>query len=387
MPASLQDIQKAFDTKSAIDIGKDYYGSTKVGFVGDTANIGGKTFSSANDLYNAVFGGGASTSPAPGGMSSSGGDRTAYFNAQAEKLKSDINANNQSRTAAQQKLIDYYAGLEDPTTRYKNILAEQGVSEQQDLVNALTRDVMNTQDLIEGVDESVATRSKDFLMTDADRTALTAREQDPLVKNLTKLLRSKEYEEVGLAGKQALARELLQLSLQADEMGAKPLQLGVDFTTADVKEANTLLQNLFSSNITAFNQDVTSAENRAAEERAAQRANDAADLAFERQKEMAKLSSSLSLSNSLALKNATAKDTAKSEKTADVWNSILSRSDNEYDIWNQIDKNQDAYRSAGVDVDTLWKMHNELAGKVGVGGSVRSNSPSYEELIGLIAGG
>jgi hypothetical protein len=58
--ASLQDIQKAFGTKQGLTLDKEYQGSKNVGFVGDTANIGGANFSSAQDLYNAVYGGGQS---------------------------------------------------------------------------------------------------------------------------------------------------------------------------------------------------------------------------------------------------------------------------------------------------------------------------------------
>ena len=55
---SLQDIKNYWNSKSAFDIGKDYQGGTRVGFVGDQATLGQSRFNSPEELYSAVYGGG-----------------------------------------------------------------------------------------------------------------------------------------------------------------------------------------------------------------------------------------------------------------------------------------------------------------------------------------
>lgn len=60
--ASLQDIQSAWQSKQAFDIGKNYKGASQVGFVGDQATLAGQKFSSPQELYNTVYGGGGSGS-------------------------------------------------------------------------------------------------------------------------------------------------------------------------------------------------------------------------------------------------------------------------------------------------------------------------------------
>lgn len=65
--ASLQDIEQAFNSKQSFDVGKDYKGASQVGFVGDKATLAGQTFSSPQDLYNTVYGGGSGVSASTAG--------------------------------------------------------------------------------------------------------------------------------------------------------------------------------------------------------------------------------------------------------------------------------------------------------------------------------
>jgi hypothetical protein len=60
--ASLQDIQSAWQSKQGFDIGKNYKGASQVGFVGDSATLAGQKFSSPQELYNTVYGGGSGSS-------------------------------------------------------------------------------------------------------------------------------------------------------------------------------------------------------------------------------------------------------------------------------------------------------------------------------------
>ena len=233
---------------------------------------------------------------------------------------------------SRQKLIDHYANLEDPITKYNNLSKEQGIPQQQDLVNTLTKNVMNVEDDIESTGKAAETRSSNFFFTEDERSAFRAKEQTPLFENLNKLLKNKQYEEIGLSGKMNLVNTLLSLSQQGDENRAKPLQLGVDFSQQDYDIAQKLMQ------------DETN---------------------YQRELSLKKTTASASTNKKAAL-----------QKTEDVWNEILGGSKSEYDVWSYINKNQDNLRSKGIDVDSLWSMHKALTAKVGQGGSVRSESNS-----------
>lgn len=65
--ASLQDIQSAWQSKQGFDIGKNYKGASQVGFVGDQATLAGQKFSSPQELYNTVYGGGSGVSASTAG--------------------------------------------------------------------------------------------------------------------------------------------------------------------------------------------------------------------------------------------------------------------------------------------------------------------------------
>ncbi len=294
---------------------------------------------------------------------------------QQEVLKKQ--AEQQAKVDASRKaLTDFYATLEDPTTRYKRLSDEQGVSEQQALVNALTRQSIEQTDLLEGIDPAVTERSKDFFINEADRVALVARESDPVMKNLNKILRNKQYEEIGLAGKQQLVKDLLTLSIQGDEQRAKPLVLGVDYSERDMKDAMDLLSSLTNTRVNAFNADLTSYEQKQASDLEWQRTLEKMQKSQDYAKELETLSSNNQLARSLATKSASKAEDTTARATESAWNSMLAEASTEYDIWKNIDKNQTALRNAGIDVDELWAKHAALAGKVGKGGSIRSSSGS-----------
>lgn len=328
-------------------------------------------YDAAKAQYEKTGSYGGSTGSSPSG----GSPRVDYVEGVTNNLLQQDQANQAKVNDARQALIDYYAGLEDPTTRYMNLREQYGVTEQEDLVNAITRQVLSTEDILRNVEPSVNQRSGDFFVTDADRQAIIARESQPHQKTLVDLLRSKEREEVGLAGKQSLVGELLQLSLQGDEMRAKPLQLGVDYSQDDRQVAINLLSSMAGLKINAFSADQSAAESAAEAEksRAFQLQQDETsyqnqlnmeDIQQANRIELEKLQKSLSDSG---------KNDVTELKTEDAWNTILSRAKTEYDVWNQINNNQDVLRAAGVDVDELWRKHKALAADTGQGGAFRKD--------------
>lgn len=308
---------------------------------------------------------------------------------------------------ARNKLVNYYGSLEKPSDRFTRIAGEQGLSEQQTLVDSLTRNVMTNQDLIDAVEPSVNQRSKDFLINDADRTAIIARERYPLEQNLTKLLRSKEYAEVGLQGKMNMVSTLLNLSFQDDEQGAKPLQLGVDYTTEDRALAQKILGDVLGMQVNAFSGDQNTADQTAAEQRRQAFEKTMADLAYERTKEqnqtdfeqakeLTNLESTNSLNNSLALKRASGSSgTATGDKlggiysgktdpeirkiqqdTDDLWNMILSSSTTAADVKKKLE--YVSSETTNADVNELKSRYFALAGEVGENGKIRKEDTGFD---------
>lgn len=309
--------------------------------------------------------------------------RVDFTNKMTEDLMKQ-NAGYQTKIdTARNALIDFYKGVESSTDRFNRFRKEQGVANQEELVNALTRQVMDQTDLVEAIPDSVTERTGDFFVTEGDRTAIIAREQQPLVESLTKLLRSKEREEIGLAGKQNLVSQLLSLSMQDDEIRARPLQMGVDYTTADRDTAMSLLTSITGKKIDAFNADQTATDRKQAAETEYQRTLEklAKQMEFDKEMEKTRQSNRVALKNlgfsqSLQLKDLQKADDAAEQKTEDAWNSILGSADTEYDVWKAIDNNQGTLRSQGVDVDKLWSKHAALAGEVGTGNEFRKSSSS-----------
>lgn len=339
-----------------------------------------------------------------GGSSGGGGGGTPrldFVKGLTDTFKTENAALQGKVDTARTGLIDYYKGLEDPTTRFNRIAGEQGLTEQQNLVNSLTKNVMQNQDLVEAIEPSVNARSGDFFVNDAQRTAIIARERAPIEQNLTKLLRSKEYAEIGLQGKQQFVSQLLQLAQQGDEQKARPLQLGVDYSTADRDAAREIFSNIIlpsQSGAFTSDQDAADAVRAAEAQRQFQIAEAEKERSFQKSRDessfanaitMENLSSENQLNSSLALKgfdvanrtsgggsSKSSKEAEKAQKqaTEDAWNKIVAGAKTEYDVWKAIDKNKDALGKSGVNVQGLWSKHAALAAKTGTGGAIRSSS-------------
>lgn len=323
-------------------------------------------------------------SPTPGGIVTTTpqpSPRTNYVEQvlqgqQAEKQKYDTVVN-QNR----QKLIDFYSKLESSTDRFNRLRTENGVAEQEGLVNALTKQAMQQTDLVEAIPDSVNARTGNFFVTEGDRTAIVAREQEPVINNLNKILRNKQYEEIGLAGKQQLVKELLSLSLQDDEMKAKPLVMGVDYSEKDRATAMELLQSMNQQRIGAFSADQDTTDRKTAADTEWQRSLEKLQKQFDMDKEMNAIKfnndvklTNMSKSNSNANKAADEEKKMRAAKTEAAFNSIVGDSNTEWDAWNYINSNSDRLRAEGIDVDELWRQHAALKAKVGAGGAIRETA-------------
>ena len=355
----------------------------------DQSGIGGGTgWAAAADIDR------GSPSPAPGAPSAiSAGSGIPSGNTPRTDFVSNLYSQFQTQDAARQAesdkarkaLVDYYTGLEDPTARYQRLRTEQGLPEQENLVNALTKDVMQQQDILDELEPSVNNRIKDFFIDEGDRASMLARESDPVIKNLNKLLRNKQYEEIGLSGKQQLVAELLNLSFRNDEMRAKPFELGVDFTKEDREMARQIFESLAGRSADAFSQDVGAQEERDMFTKKLAADREASTLDFEREKQMAAIKHQYDLEYKLTESPSSSegkKDTK--QKTETLFNNILGESRSEWEIWKNISDNEDLYRQLGYDLDYLYNLHSKIKGSIGKNEITSANRSSLQQLESLL---
>lgn len=212
------------------------------------------------------YGGSTAAAPAPAPAPQ---QSVLDFTTGQNKLVSDEAAKREATSAAaREKLVNFYNTLEAPEDRYNRFREEHGVADREQVVNDLIRNIMGTQDTIEGVKENVTNRSRDFLMSQDQVDSLAAKERLPHQEILTKLLRSKEYEEVGLQGIMNNIMTLMNLSAQGDELKARPLHYGVDWAEKDKGFAVDLMKTLTGRSTEAYGQDVSLAEQRRRDEEA-----------------------------------------------------------------------------------------------------------------------
>lgn len=330
-------------------------------------------------LLNYLRGGGqSSSSPAPASTpapvpqtpaavtpqssSSSGNPRYDAVQAVNQNLIDNQNKLLAQQQNAQQKVVDFYGSLEDPNARLDRFNSQYGVTDQQALVNALRKDVMNAQTSVDNIEPSVNARTGDFLVNEADRNAIIAREQAPLLKELNKLLENKSREEIGLSDAKNMVVQAIQAATQADQNRLQPLLLGVDYSKEDYNTAMGLLKEVSQNSLNAYFQDIASNEAQAADTRN-----------FNQQVALQKMKDSSSNTKTQA-------DQTK-QKTEDAWNYIVGLGSTEYDVWKYINENQDQLRSQGVDVNDLWSRHLALKAKTGQGGAYRSSANSSQDAF------
>lgn len=315
--------------------------------------------------------------------------RLDFTKAITDNMVSADSANAAKVNTARDSLINYYKSLPTLTDTYTGLRESTGLNQQENLVNSITKNIMNTQSSIDQLEPAVKIRMGDFNVNDAKRASILARERAPLQTNLTDLLRSKEYESIGLDQKNSLVSQLFSLTQADQERGARPLQLGVDYSTSDREIAMSLLQSVASAQTSAFSGDVAAQETRdenarnrefqaqqaaaaAATKSAADNQNFAQAIALE----------NLKSSNDMALKKTVGAGTAteymrlgseQSKQAAeDSFNNIVASSSTASEVLTKIKANAADLQAKGIDVNTMLSLYSNLAARVGENGSIRS---------------
>lgn len=326
--------------------------------------------------------------------------RLDFVNGLTQNVLSTDNANKAKVDTARTALTDYYTNLPKLTDTYTNLREQNGIPQQEELVNSLTKNALNTQTSINNLDPAITLRAGNFDINEAKRQSIIARERTPLQNSLTDILKEKDIASIGLDQKQALVSQLLNLTQADQERGARPLQLGVDFTEKDREIATNLLTGLMGSQVSAYSGDVSAQQ--AAQEAEKQRQFQAAQTA-----EQAKLAASKDQNNfaqSLALENIRSANNIKEKTTVgagtateymrlnqdkqqqateDTFNNLVAGANTAQEVLNKIKENASSYASQGIDVNKLYSLYASLAARVGSTGSIRSQS-SVDKLKSAI---
>lgn len=326
--------------------------------------------------------------------------RLDFVNGLTQNVLSTDNANKAKVDTARTALTDYYTNLPKLTDTYTNLREQNGIPQQEELVNSLTKNALNTQTSINNLDPAITLRAGNFDINEAKRQSIIARERTPLQNSLTDILKEKDIASIGLDQKQALVSQLLNLTQADQERGARPLQLGVDFTEKDREIATNLLTGLMGSQVSAYSGDVSAQQ--AAQEAEKQRQFQAAQTA-----EQAKLAASKDQNNfaqSLALENIRSANNIKEKTTVgagtateymrlnqdkqqqateDTFNNLVAGANTAQEVLNKIKENASSYASQGIDVNKLYSLYANLAARVGATGSIRSQS-SVDKLKSAI---
>lgn len=277
---------------------------------------------------------------------------------------------------ARTKLINYYSSLENPMARYDRVYKEQGIGDQQATVDSLTKNLLQTSNLMEDMPASVKSRVGDFVMDEGDRASLLSRELQPLQEAQRTQSRSLDLANVGLQGKYQALNNLIALASQSDAQGAKPYELGVNYASEDLSSGMGVAQGKSERLMSAFNQDTQAAEaRRQAEEN------------WQHQLQLAAINHKYALdeqSNSARLSKSASDKTIK-DMADNTFNQILGGAQSEYDVYAAIQK----LKASGADpslINELMNRHAELKARVGLDGPVREGAQAggrYSASLGL----
>lgn len=292
--------------------------------------------------------------PAPGGGGSLQGPRYDLAQQQAAEQQAKKN-----------EYITYLKGLPTVSDRFNTFRAETGIDEQQATMDAIMRQILGTTSDLKNLGDDVNDRTGEYLMTAAQRRAVTQRESQPMQKFLSDLTQNYGLQQVGMEGKTNMLNMLMQNSLADDERGAKPYEIDMSETRAI---ADAIMQ--------AFSGDQSTRDSQAAD--ALSRAHELAmqQKGFENDKALASFTNSLpSKSGGGSSGGGSSAKTVTAKAQADqLWNSLIndSKYNSEYDIWKAITS-----QGAGLDptvYNDLIARHKQLKAQVGLDGAIRAGA-------------
>ena len=125
------------------------------------------------------------------------------------------------------KVNDAVTNARNPLDIYNEALAKYGISDARTRVTGLRQELLDTENLIRGVEGSVGQRTQEKLVSEAQRQRLVAQERNPLIQDSAVTGRKLEFAsaEVKDILAQGTAESEMEYRFQTDQRGAMMDQL------------------------------------------------------------------------------------------------------------------------------------------------------------------
>jgi len=117
----------------------------------------------------------------------------------------------------QKQMQDYSASMQNPLDLYNKATTDLGVNDVRNNVNTLRNSVLNTENLLNGVDASVTGRTQGSLVTEAQRQRLVNLERQPIAQQFSKLQGAYQNEDASLRDLMGRASEQANLGYQGQQ--------------------------------------------------------------------------------------------------------------------------------------------------------------------------
>jgi hypothetical protein len=129
-----------------------------------------------------------------------------------------------SSKQALQQLQSFKKSRKDPTEFLESAQQELGVQSEQERVAGLRSELAGTQELLKSIGPSVTGRTAGTLTTEGQRTALVAREREPVVEQLGEVQGAFGTAQASLADLISQAQTQAQLGIQGQTQELTALQ-------------------------------------------------------------------------------------------------------------------------------------------------------------------
>lgn len=122
------------------------------------------------------------------------------------------------------ELTNYQSKKKNPTELYNDAVSSLGIPEVRTRVANLRRSLVDTENLLSGVEGSVKGRTQGSLVTEAQRQRLTAIEREPIAGQLGKMQSAYGVETGNLGDLMGEANSKTQLAIQGQTQGEESIR-------------------------------------------------------------------------------------------------------------------------------------------------------------------
>ena len=135
-----------------------------------------------------------------------------------------------------QNLVTQMRAREQPLSIYQRQEEEAGVPELRASSKALSQEVASLEDAIFGIEGQVAGRTRESMVTEAQRTGMVQALREPMQENLARIGTALGRVQMGLADALQGVATKVGLALKGQEMDIEPLKTKRKYTKRENKE-------------------------------------------------------------------------------------------------------------------------------------------------------